>query len=151
VQRAARRGRWRSAVLAAAAVVALVVASVAVATRPDGSPGTLSELALAAERADGSSAATLQGEGGTARLVIDAEGNGYLMAEDLPRLAADETYQLWSLDGATPVSLGVIGGRPTTVAVPAGAVRTVALSVEPTGGNASPTLPPVAVGEVEPA
>jgi anti-sigma-K factor RskA len=149
-RRASRRDRWRSALLGAAAVVALAVAAVAVLTRPGDAPGSLTELAQAAEAADGSRIATLQGEAGTARLVIDAAGNGYLQAEGLERLEPGQTYQLWSLDGATPVSLGVLGPDPTTAAVPAAAVRMVALSVEAAGGGASPSLPPVAVGEVRP-
>lgn len=145
---AARASRlWRPALIAAAAAIAAIAVSVTVLDGGDG-PTTLRELALAADAAPGARAAVLEGTAGTARLVLDDDGNAYLLADELERLDGEQTYQLWSLDGDTPVSLGVIGAEPTVVAVPKPDGRTFALSVEARGGSAAPTLPPVAAGEL---
>jgi anti-sigma-K factor RskA len=71
----------------------------------------------------------------------------------LPPLAAGRAYQLWTLDGPAPVSLGVLGdgtSRAVAVAVPADTTR-VAISDAPAGGEVLPTGPIVATGEVAPA
>jgi anti-sigma-K factor RskA len=63
-------------------------------------------------------------------------------------LPADRAYQLWSLDGTTPVSLGVLGdGSVAALAVPLPheAAR-LAITAEPAGGGAMPTGSVVARG-----
>lgn len=149
-RRRARVVRLRDALLAAAAAVLLVAAAGFAVGRSAGGDGppSVQELAAAVAADPTHRLAVLEGTAGTAQLLVDGEGRGYLRGDGLAALDEGQTYQLWSLDGDTPVSLAVLGSRPGTVAVPSGTVRTVAVSVEPAGGSASPTLPPVAVGEV---
>jgi len=67
----------------------------------------------------------------------------------LPALPADHTYQLWALSGqpsTAPRSLGVLpdaaSGQPQTVTQPTQpGENAVAITAEPAGGSASPTLP----------
>jgi anti-sigma-K factor RskA len=73
--------------------------------------------------------------------VVDRGGATYVVLGDLPPLPADRTYQLWSLDGARPASLGVIGrgaARTVPVTLPPG-TRRLAISDEPAGGSPEPT------------
>ena len=87
-----------------------------------------------------------------ARLVTSDEGS-FVLFDDLPALPAGRTYQLWSLDAATPVSLGVLGdgsAPAVAVAVPAG-LGQVAISDAPAGGEPAPSGPIVATGQVTPA
>lgn len=74
----------------------------------------------------------------------------------LPALPADRTYQLWALSeqsSTAPRSLGVLpeaaSGQPQTVTQPTqpGEVA-VAITAEPTGGSAAPTLPIVWMTEL---
>ena len=67
----------------------------------------------------------------------------------LPALPADRTYQLWALSEqptTTPRSLGVLpeaaAGQSQTVTQPTQpGENAVAITAEPAGGSASPTLP----------
>ncbi|HET8618110.1 MAG TPA: anti-sigma factor [Acidimicrobiales bacterium] len=68
-------------------------------------------------------------------------------------LPQGRTYQLWSLDGERPASLGLLGdGTDTTVAVslPAG-TRRVAISDEPAGGSPAPSGLIAGAGTLRPA
>ena len=61
---------------------------------------------------------------------------------NMPQLPANRTYQAWRIVDGRPVSLGVMGqGGPSLVAfnVDLSRAAAVALSVEPTGGSATPT------------
>jgi anti-sigma-K factor RskA len=61
----------------------------------------------------------------------------------LPKLSADLQYQLWVLLDGNPVDMGVISKDATEVLVASGvtlAGQAFAITVEPLGGNASPTL-----------
>jgi hypothetical protein len=81
--------------------------------------------------------------------VLEPSGDGFLIAGDLEPLPADRTYQLWGLVGETPVSLGVLGNDPGTVAFRADAdnIDALAISEEATGGAVSPSAPQF-VGEI---
>lgn len=115
----------------------------------DGGGGVpLRDLALAAREAPGSRVMQLNGSAGQAQVVLDESGNGYILGEGLQPLPKEQTYQLWSLDGEAPVSIGVLGPHPVVAVFAASGVTTLALSVEPAGGGASPTLPPVATSGV---
>jgi hypothetical protein len=75
------------------------------------------------------------------------DGTGYLVANDLPALAADRTYQLWGQVGDRNVSLGVLGPHPTIVPFRASApIRALAVTDERSGGVAVSQQPTVAVG-----
>lgn len=86
-----------------------------------------------------------------ARFVILPGGRGYLVSSSLPALQNGQTYQLWGIDGATPISLGLLGASPhgstfTMAGVPSTAV--LALTAEPSGGTVAPTGAIVARGTV---
>lgn len=85
------------------------------------------------------------------QLVILPSGTSYLVGASLPALRPGRTYQLWSLVGGQAVSVGLLGGHPSTVAfsvdpsVPASAYL---VTVEPAGGVVAPTSAPVAKAAV---
>jgi anti-sigma-K factor RskA len=148
-QSARRRGmRGRLALLAAAAAVVAVV-GVGVGTQlandRDGS-GTLAGVSI-----DGPTVAVLADAHGAdvARVVGNDDGD-VLVLENLPPLAAQRDYQLWSVDGPRPVSLGVLGDGHDEVVplnLPASATK-LAISDEPEGGSIAPTGPVVASGAI---
>jgi len=86
-----------------------------------------------------------------ARFVIVPGGRGYLVSSSLPSLGGGQTYQLWGIVGATPISLGLLGMAPhgSTFTI-AGAPLTakLALTAEPSGGTVAPTGAIVASGTV---
>jgi anti-sigma-K factor RskA len=87
-----------------------------------------------------------------ARLVSDEVGS-FVVLDQLPTLPEGRAYQLWSLDGAAPVSLGVLGDgsqRSVPVALPTGTTQ-VAISDAPAAGEVEPTGPIVATGALRPA
>ncbi len=70
-----------------------------------------------------------------ARAVVQANGNGYLVPENLPPLGRDRTYQLWALVRDRPVSVGVLGADPGVAAFKADAdVSMLAITAETAGG-----------------
>ena len=82
-----------------------------------------------------------------AELVLLPSGPGFLINHGMPGLPSSETYQLWGQVNGHMVSIGLLGNRPTDVAMTIGqpAVFGVyAVTVEHAGGSVSPTLPPVA-------
>ena len=140
------RPRRRTPVVLAAAA-ALVAAGLAVGgavERQRLHDGGLARAASAASSASGSVHGQLATADGsvTLRAVVDAQGNGYLYADRLPALPEGRTYQLWSLDGPAPVSLGILGNRPGLVTFPTGGqVRSLAVSAERSPGVTAPTAP----------
>jgi anti-sigma-K factor RskA len=148
-QSARRRGmRYRLALLAAAAaVVAVVGVGVGrqLANDGDGS-GTLAEGSI-----NGPTVAVLADAHGAdvARVVANDDGD-VLVLEKLPALATQREYQLWSVDGPRPVSLGLLGDGHDEV-VPLGlpaSTTKLAISDEPEGGSIAPTGPVVASGAI---
>jgi anti-sigma-K factor RskA len=146
---AARRpGMRRLALLAAAAAVVAVV-GVGVGTQlgnDGGGSGTLAGVSI-----DGPTVAVLaDAHGADVAQVVANEDGDVLVLEKLPTLAAHREYQLWSVDGARPVSLGLLGdGRDEAVPlnVPASTTK-LAISDEPEGGSIAPTGPVVASGTI---
>lgn len=142
-----RRGVALRAAAVAAALVAAVGLTVAVAGRR--ADPTVADLASAAQERPGSLQGTLTGPGGTARVVLGEDGRGYVVDVDLATLERGRAYQLWSLDGAAPVSLGVLGAAPNAVAFTAAArPRKLAISVEPERGSVAPSAAPVLSGDL---
>jgi Anti-sigma-K factor rskA, C-terminal len=138
---AARRGRYRRAGLVAAAAVAVAglaagaLALGAVEQARDHGPAGVQVAA-------GTSLGVLSSAGGDEMAQVVETGDGtYVVLDRVPRLPAGRAYQMWSLDGPAPVSLGMLGdGGDVTVPVeiPAGTVR-VAISDEPAGGSPAPS------------
>jgi anti-sigma-K factor RskA len=70
--------------------------------------------------------------------------------EGLPALSAQREYQLWSVDGPRPESLGLLGDghdEAVPLSLPASTAK-LAISEEPAGGSPAPTGPIVASGNV---
>lgn len=85
----------------------------------------------------------------TADAVLLADGTGYLMANNLPSLPPDRTYQLWAVVGDDAVSVGVLGPTPARAAFKAaGDVSALAITEEVAGGVVSSRHPPSLVGVV---
>jgi anti-sigma-K factor RskA len=146
-----RRAGWL--VGAAAAVVLLVAGAVAVGTRIAEDDTDLlvaiQERAEELARQPGSRTAELVDPDATmgVPVVVDAEGHAFVMTAQLPTLAAGTTYQLWSVDGGTPISLGLVGTEsPMAMVGIDGQVHRLALTLEPAGGSAAPTSIPMASG-----
>jgi hypothetical protein len=104
----------------------------------DADIGTLAQQA--SEQASGV-LATLDGTGGqpVAHVVSDDDG-AYIVLDGLQDLPEGLAYQLWSLTGPQPVSLGMLGREGTnTVAfrLPPTITR-LAISVAPTSGDTAP-------------
>jgi hypothetical protein len=79
--------------------------------------------------------------------VITADGTAYLDVTALPKLASDETYQLWGAAGDDLVSLGVLGTDPKVVSFRAGTnYDAFALTVEDAPGVVTSEHDPVVVG-----
>ncbi len=98
-----------------------------------------------------------------AKVIVGADGKGYLLGGDLPKLPKGHTYQLWGVhnpsstgDGkATSVlSLGVFGQHPESVAFAADSTdpwQTFALTDEQSPGVVTSKQQAVAAGNVESA
>jgi hypothetical protein len=99
-------------------------------------------LAQQASEAPGGVRATLATTSGqpVARMVTDEDG-AYMVLSGLQDLPEGRAYQLWSLTGPEPVSLGMLGREGTnTVAfrLPP-TITELAISVESTSGESAPT------------
>jgi len=82
-----------------------------------------------------------------AEVVVLPSGAALLFNEGLPALPKSETYQLWVMMDGRPISVGLLGTLPATVAFSldaAAATSAFAVTVEPAGGSVAPTRPPVA-------
>ena len=150
------RGAW---ILSAAAVVLLVVVGglvVANRSNDDGvSPEVaMREMALEAANQPGSRTGELTDAENTmaVQVVVDTQGHAFLMADVLPALDDQHTYQLWAAEGDQMVSLGLLGSAPSMSVVGVDpAVTTLALTVEPMGGSTGPTSAPMAQGTLSQA
>jgi anti-sigma factor RsiW len=155
--RTARRRRpaveWIAGI---AAVLVLVLGGVAVnqqrrLDRLDGVNGL--QAAFAQAQADPHARqVTLQAPGGGAaavRAVVLPDGTGYLAAAPLRDAGRARTYQLWGINDARVVSLGVLGSDPGIVPFHAAAdVRTLAITEEVAGGVVASRNQPVVAGRL---
>uniref|UniRef100_UPI00117B0733 anti-sigma factor n=1 Tax=Leifsonia sp. NCR5 TaxID=1978342 RepID=UPI00117B0733 len=87
--------------------------------------------------------------GGTATLVWSGKlGKSALVANDLPALPSDKTYELWYIRGgeATPAGTMKPADTGSTWRVLTGTMQagdTVGVTVEPRGGSDQPTTSPI--------
>ncbi|MFN8022918.1 MAG: anti-sigma factor [Acidimicrobiales bacterium] len=139
-----RARRWRSAGSWLAATAAAAVVAVIAVTALNGDDTDQAPLAAAVDDArsdsDSVSAWLVNGEGDVgAEVVIDQEGHGYVIADALPALPADRTYQLWGVIGDQVISLGVLGSNPHVESFSAGGetVAQVVVTIEAAGGVVS--------------
>ncbi|HEU0243670.1 MAG TPA: anti-sigma factor [Candidatus Limnocylindrales bacterium] len=155
-RRGSRLG-WLVAVAAVVAVVVIGASNLALRRDLDAAQayqaGVSQALDLAAQ--PGSTTALLAGEDGSVSgfAVVGADGTVRLTVQGLAATTGSQVYTAWAIVGeAAPVPLGdftvgadgvatATGTSPTTTP---GA--TLALTLEPNGGNTSPTGPIVAAG-----
>ena len=77
----------------------------------------------------------------------------YLDVRSLPALPAGKQYQLWALAGGKPVDAGLLAaataaGDDLQQMKDVASAQAFAMTVEPTGGSAAPTMPIQAMGAV---
>lgn len=155
--RAARRAaapRWVAIAAAVAAVLGIGAFGVQQQRQVDEVEAALSSQAvgveaLAAFNDPGARLATLRSTDGAEqiRAVLLPDGTGYVLADRLPDLGDDQTYQLWAMVDGRPVSAGVLGPAPEIVRFRAtSATAALAISVERAGGAEHPSLPTRLIG-----
>lgn len=82
------------------------------------------------------------------RAVVRANGDAFVVEDNLPALPADLTYQLWAVVGDRAVSVGVLGNDPGTAPfkmAPSG-VSALAVTAEQEGGVVSSAKKPLVSG-----
>ena len=109
------------------------------------------ESAMNGSSADAVSVATLSSSDGTisANAVLLSDGTGLLLAEDLPGLTAEETYQLWGVTDNGVISLGLLGAEPGRVMpfLAGDDVSGLAVTQEVAGGVPQSDNPAIVAGE----
>lgn len=104
--------------------------------------GDIGSLAQRASEEPGGVLGTLANTGGqpVARVVADQDG-AFIVLEGLQDLPEGRAYQLWSLSGPQPVSLGMLGrdGTNTVAFRLPPTITELAISVEPTSGEVAPS------------
>jgi anti-sigma-K factor RskA len=150
---AARRSRTPWILSAAAVVVLFVVGAMVVGNRSDDgvtdSVAAMERMAAEAATMPGARTGELTDAGSTmaVQVVVDPDGHAFVMSGVLPPLDAGHTYQLWSAEGGTMVSLGLLGSTPSMSVVGVDpSVHELAITVEPIGGSPGPTVAPMASG-----
>jgi hypothetical protein len=84
-----------------------------------------------------------------AQAALLADGRGYLVADQLPPLPADRTYQLWVLVDHQRISAGLLGRRPTVAVFHAGQrLDGLAITEEEAGGVVVSRNAPVIFGRL---
>jgi anti-sigma factor RsiW len=149
-----------TAVLAVAAVllVGLGIQVIRLSTRTSHLPNTVASQLMvksyeaAAGEFDARHVSLIRTDGTTSvPMVILPNGTAYVDARELPRLAADRTYQLWGkgATGSAPVSLAVMGSDPVIqqLSIPSD-VTALAVTLERAGGVPAPTTPALAQGQI---
>jgi len=138
--------RWRTTILAAAAVVAIGLAALGVGytLRPAPAVSTAEQVFAASD------VQTISGPiptGGTATLVFSHEKDaGVLVMNNVPPPAPGTVYQMWLVGEGSPKSAGTMDAKavaPSTTAVlpDLGTSRALAFTVEPGSGSEQPTSP----------
>jgi anti-sigma-K factor RskA len=138
--------RWRTTILAAAAVLAIGLGALGVgfAMRPAPTVSTAEQVFAAPD------VQTISGPiptGGTATLVFSHEKDaGVLVMNNVPPPAPGTVYQMWLVGEGSPKSAGTMDAKsvaPSTTAVlpDLGTSRALAFTVEPGSGSERPTTP----------
>ena len=141
-----RANRWRTTILAAAAVLAIGLGAlgVGIAMRPAPTTSTAEQVFAAPD------VRTVSGpipSGGTATLVFSHEKDaGVLVMNNVPPPQPGTVYQMWLVGDRGPQSAGTMDAKavaPSTTAVlpDLGDSQTLAFTVEPGGGSEMPTSP----------
>ncbi len=84
-----------------------------------------------------------------ADVVVQPNGQGYLVPRSMPTLASDRTYQMWGVIGDEVISLGVLGNEPSVSAFHTDPrVKTIMITDEVRGGVPVTQQTPVSQGEL---
>jgi anti-sigma factor RsiW len=124
--------------MSAAAAAVVIFVAIGLADRAD-APNQPMASAFEIARADRDSVSTTlvsEASAASAEAVIDQDGHGFVVAQDLPTLPDDQTYQLWGVvDDGQVISLGILGPNPEieTFTVE-GAVSALAITIEQAPG-----------------
>ncbi len=144
--------RWLGPALAAAAVVVAAGLGLLVGRAAD-DDGPAPVAAVLSDPA--ATVVDLDGLGDALRIVYSSEeGRGVVLADDLPVLDDDRTYELWVMDEGGPTSAGLFrpdaDGRVEVVLDLAGVggAQRLAVTNEPAGGSPGPTGDILATGEL---
>jgi anti-sigma-K factor RskA len=139
----ARRSRWRTALLAAAAaiVVALAAFGAGIAMRPSSTPGMAQQIMAAPD------VRTVSGQlgGGTATVVFSRGMNaGMLIMNNVPPPSQGTVYQMWLIGDKGPTSAGTmntaaVAPSTTDMLSDLGHSNALAFTVEPGDGSPQPT------------
>lgn len=141
-----RANRWRTTILAAAAVLAVGLGAlgVGIALRPAPTTSTAEQVFAAPD------VRTVSGpipSGGTATLVFSHQKDaGVLVMNNVPPPQPGTVYQMWLVGNNGPHSAGTMDAKsvaPSTTAVlpDLGDSKALAFTVEPGGGSVTPTSP----------
>jgi Anti-sigma-K factor rskA, C-terminal/Putative zinc-finger len=135
------RPRWAAAagIVVAASLGGAVGFALAGSSDGDADIASLAQQAL--EEPNGVLATLTDSEGQpVARVVADADG-AFMLLESLQDLPEGRAYQLWSVGGPEPVSLGMLGrdGTNTVAFRLPPTITLLAISVAPTSGDTTPS------------
>jgi Anti-sigma-K factor rskA len=145
----ARRLRWRTALLAAAAALAIGLGalSAGLALRSTAPPSTAAQVFAARDVRTVSGAMPA---GGTVTVVYSHEKNaGVLVMNNVPPPSPGTVYQMWLMGNNGAKSAGTMDAKavaPSTTAIipDIGISHALAFSVEPSSGSTGPTGPVIA-------
>jgi anti-sigma-K factor RskA len=144
------RRRWTTPALGAVAAAAAGVAiglGIWASSLSDDLSATEEALALVADQ----NAEHVPVSGANGTLVVGEDGTAALLINDLDRAPDGKTYQVWVIEGDTPLPAGIFEGGEATSVVPVEETVTpgsvVAVTVEADGGVELPTTDPFAVAQ----
>jgi anti-sigma-K factor RskA len=152
-----RRRRFRPALVAAAAVVALIGAGV-VASQPWNNDSSNQQTQLtAADRVlkdpDAQHVLKEFPDGATATVVrSEAEGKAVLMTSRMPSAPDGKVYELWLQKDGVMVPAGLMPDKADQTVLLSGDANdatAVGITVEPAGGSDRPTSAPIALFKLE--
>jgi Anti-sigma-K factor rskA, C-terminal/Putative zinc-finger len=134
--------RWAAAVagfVAAASVGGAVGFALAGSSDDSADIGSLAQQAL--EEPNGVLATLADSEGQPVARVVADEDGAFMLLEALRDLPEGQAYQLWSVGGPEPVSLGMLGrdGTNTVAFRLPPTITELAISVAPTSGDTTPS------------
>jgi anti-sigma-K factor RskA len=82
-----------------------------------------------------------------AEVILLKDHKAVLMAEDMPRVPENKTYQIWVIEDDVPQPSGLFEADGDTVAAvvekPLDEDDVIAITIEPNGGSQQPTTDPM--------
>ena len=139
------------AALAAAATIAVGVWGLTVSGDLDDARLALERERAAAAVLSDPTARTVALEAGEGRVVVSDEGSAVLVLDALDAAPAGKTYEVWIIDGDTPVRAGLFDGVDDRDLVPVdgsvGSGAVIAVTVEQDGGVDAPTTDPIVASQ----